>query len=364
MRVLALVSKAQGLSPGQRFRLEQWAPYLAADHDIHIDFAPFESPTLTEALRWPGLRRRKALLVARDFIRRAADIAATRRYDAAIVYRETSLLGPALYDRWLARSVPFLIDFDDAIWMSDNIESHNGVFARLRFPSKIATTCQLASGVMVGNEFLARYARRYNPAVTVVPTTIDLRSYPVQPEAPDDGRFVVLWSGSTPTRAHFEVARTALERLATRRKLVVKVICNQPPERPIAGAENVFVPWQQQGEAEALGACHVGIMPLPDNPFSQGKCGLKALQYMAVGRPCVVAPVGMNIDLVRDGENGILARTVDEWTAALERLADDPALRQRIGLAGRRTVEESFCAPAAAALYARELRRITAAPRR
>lgn len=360
MKVLALVSKAVGISPGQRYRLEQWAPYLASEHDIHLDFAPFESPALTEALKDPGHRGRKAMLVARDFVRRSSDLRAAEGYDAVVIYRETSLLGPALYEHWLVqRRIPFLIDFDDAIWMVEGSHSHHGVFARLRFPTKIATTCRLASGVMVGNEYLARYARQYNPRVTVAPTTIDLRSYPVLPESSEREALVVVWTGSSSTLAHFEVARPALERLAARRKVIVRVICSHPPTRPIAGAENVFIPWKAQGEAQDVADSHVGIMPLHEDAFSAGKCGLKALQYMAVGRPAVVAPVGMNVDLVRDGENGLLPRTTDEWVAALERLADDPALRQRMGQAGRRTVEERFSAPIAAALYAREFRRIT-----
>lgn len=343
-RILVFTLKATGLSPGQRFRLEQWAPYVRATDNIALDFVPFESPRLTELLYKPGHKPEKALYVLRDFARRAGHVLAARRYDGAIIYREASLIGPAIYERILTRAgVPFLLDFDDAIWMTlANLSKANGIFSKLHFQQKTSTICRLARGVTVGNEFLASYARKHSDHVFVLPTSIDLDKYPVQPELTASDPFVITWSGSVHTLYNFEVARPALERLAAKRKIRVRVICNQPPSRPIAGAENEFIPWQEAGEAEAIGKTHVGLMPLQDEPFMRGKCGLKALQFMATGKPVVISPVGMNVDLIRSGDNGFLAKDDDEWVAILERLADSPALRREIGAKGRRTVEETY----------------------
>ncbi|HEU4404287.1 MAG TPA: glycosyltransferase [Polyangiaceae bacterium] len=357
LRLLVLASKPVGLAPGQRYRLEQWAPRLAASHGIELDFAPFESPRLVELLYQPGRRPEKAAWVLRDFARRAADVARARRYDGAVVFREAALIGPAIYERALKLAgVPMFFDFDDAIWHPAQ-SSHNGVFSRLHFYGKTSTICRIADAVLAGNEYLAGYARARNPNVFVVPTSIELDRYPPQPEPPSDAPFVVAWTGSHTTLAHFEHGREALERLARRRRIVVKVICSNPPSRPIAGAENVFVRWTDAGEAEAVGASHAGIMPLPDDAFTRGKCGLKALQFMATGRPVVVSPVGMNRDLVRTGENGFLAETVDEWVEALEALASSRELRARVGAAGRKTVAERFSAEVVARLVAGVVRR-------
>lgn len=357
LRLLVLTPKPEGLSPGQRFRLEQWAPRVEQRRGITMDFVPFESPRLTELLYQPGHKREKGLWVARDFARRAETVLRARRYDAVVVYREAALIGPAIYERLLGWSkVPLFFDFDDAIWQPAQISPVNGVFSRLHFWGKTSTTCRLASAVLVGNGYLAEYARKRNDNVFVVPTSIELEKYPPQPELEGDAPFVVCWTGSTSTLAHFEHARAVLERLAARRKVVVKVICNKPPERPIAGAENVFVPWTESGEAAAVGASHVGIMPLPDDDYTRGKCGLKALQYMATGRPVVIAPVGMNTDLVQSGDNGFLARTDDEWLAALEQLASSRALRSRMGAAGRRTIEERYSAEVVAEMFADAVR--------
>lgn len=358
LRLLVLVHKAKGLSPGQRFRLEQWAPRVAARHGITLDFVPFESPRLTELLYKPGHKPAKALWIAHDFARRAETLLRARRYDGVVVFREAALIGPAIYERLFAWSkVPLFFDFDDAIWQgSAQISPVNGLFSRLHFWGKTATTCRLASAVLAGNGYLAEYARKRNDNVFVMPTSIELERYPVQPELAADEPFVVCWTGSTTTLVHFEHARTVLERLAAKRKIVVKVICNKPPQRPIAGAENVFVPWAEAGEAEAVGASHVGIMPLPNDDYSRGKCGLKALQYMATGRPVVTAPVGMNADLIESGKNGFLARTDDEWLDALEQLASSRALRIRLGAAGRRTIEERYSAEVVSGMFADAVR--------
>jgi glycosyltransferase involved in cell wall biosynthesis len=350
IRLLALVPKPTGLSPGQRFRLEQWAPRLLA-HGISIDFEPFESPKLTQILYQPGKKLEKAVWILRDTWRRREAVRLAKGYDGVIIYREAALLGPAVYERILARAkAPIFFDFDDAIWLPQD-STVNGVFSKLHFWGKTSTICKLSRAVLVGNEYLAEYARDRNQNVFVVPTSIDLRRYAVQPPLASDDPLVIGWSGSTHTLVHLEVARPFLERLARKRKIVVRVICNKPPSRPIAGAENVFVPWKEENEAQDIGAAHVGIMPLPDDVFARGKCGLKALQYMATGRPVVISPVGVNKEIVRSGENGIHASTDDEWIAALERLAD-PALRTKIGAAARRTVEERYSADVVAAKFA------------
>jgi glycosyltransferase involved in cell wall biosynthesis len=357
LRLLVLTPKPPGLSPGQRFRLEQWAPRVSGRHGIAMDFLPFESPRLTELLYQSGHKPEKAMWVARDFARRAGALLRARHYDGVVVYREAALIGPAIYERLLGWSkTPLFFDFDDAIWQPAQISPVNGVFSRLHFWGKTSTTCRLASAVLVGNGYLAEYARKRSENVFVLPTSIELEKYPIQPELPTEEPFVVCWTGSTSTLAHFEHARTVLERLAAKRKVVVKVICNKPPERPIAGADNVFVPWTETGEAAAVGASHVGIMPLPDDDYTRGKCGLKALQYMATGRPVVIAPVGMNTDLVQSGDNGFLARSDDEWVAALEQLASSRELRSRMGAAGRKTIEDRYSAEVVSGMFAKAVR--------
>jgi len=355
-RLLVLLPKPMGLSPSQRFRLEQWAPHLAAEHGIRLDFAPFESRALTDLLPKPGKVAAKAIFTLRDFVRRSAAIARARDYDAVVVHREAALLGPAIYETMLAAlRIPIIFDFDDAIWAPGQVLSQ-GVFSKLRFPSKTRSIIRRSAIVTAGNAFLADFARSNGATVEVVPTSIELADYPTVPEPSSSEPFVVCWTGSTPTLTHFEYARAPLEAFARQGRLRVKVICNVPPARAIEGAEMEFVPWSADGEAATLGACHVGIMPLPDDEFARGKCGLKALQCMSTGRPVIVSPVGVNLEIVKPGENGFLASSVDEWVTALNQLADSPELRARLGANARRTVEQQYSAETSAARFARAVR--------
>jgi glycosyltransferase involved in cell wall biosynthesis len=340
------------VSPGQRARLEQWAPILSSAHGISVDFSVFESPRLTQILYEPGMRISKAKLMLLDAIRRRAVLDQSKDYDAVVIFREASLFGPAVYERLLARSgKPMIFDFDDAIWV-DATAGVNGWFTRLRFPGKTSTICRLASAVVVSNGYLANYARRRNDNVQIIPSTVDLNLFRFQPPLDQQSPFVIVWTGSASTLLHLETAREALERFGRKRKTLLRVICSRPPERAFDGVELQFVPWSADTEAASLGASHVGIMPLPDDEFTRGKGAYKALLYMAVGRPVVLSPVGVNAEIVTHGMNGMLARTTDEWVGALDELADSRALRDRLARAGRATVEKGFSAESGAAAFA------------
>lgn len=363
-RVLAFVHKPKGISPGQRFRLEQWEPHLRGRHGIELDFEPFESAELTELLYQPGRVREKASLMVADFWRRRLAVLRAERYDAAVLYREVASLGPAIYERVLAhRRVPVVLDFDDAIWLPtpSGPRSVNGRFSRLRFAGKTRTIARLASAVTVGNTYLAEWSRRFCRDVTVVPTTIDLARYSVQPSLRNRDRFVIVWMGSFSTLKYLELVRRPIERLAAERRVEVRVVCDRPFEPGFAGATNTFVRWTADGEARDIGQAHVGIMPLDDTEYSRGKCACKALQYMAAGRACVVAPVGVNADIVKHGVNGLLAADDAEWYEALRALAEDEALRDRLALRGRATVEDGFSSEVGAAAFAEVIERVARA---
>lgn len=358
IRILALVQKAHGIAPNQRFRHEQWAPYLSADHGIRLDFAAFESPPLTEVLYKPGHIARKTRLMMRDVARRWRARHAVRDYDAVVVLREAMLVGGAIIERAVvAAGIPLIYDFDDVIWQW--VPGVNGLLSLARVPSKVGTICRLASAVTVGNEYLADYARQFNSDVSVVRTSIDEKTFPAIPAPGGDVPFTVAWTGSHTTLAHLETIRPAIEQLGTRVPTRLRVVCDVAPP-PFEGVELDFVRWQSGTEAADLAPAHVGVMPLTDTPLTRGKCGCKALQYMAIGRPAVVSPVGINREIVRDGENGMWAETMNDWTNRLETLARDPALRERLACAGRRTVLDGFTARKSATAFAAVARRAIA----
>jgi len=351
--LLALVPYPLDTTPSQRFRLEQWAPLLARDHDIRVHFAPFADAALGALLSRPGRVAQKAAGMARATAARLPAVLRARRFDAVVVHRAVCLAGPAVLERVLAAGgPPLLFDFDDAIWLR-HTSGANALFDRLKFPGKTATLCRLADRVVVGSEYLAGWARAHSARVDVVPTSIDTAAYEVRDRAPG-ARVVVGWTGSATSMTHLEAAAPLLRRLAAARPVEIRVLSTRTPVLPEVPV--VFRHWTPENEVEEIRAFDVGIKPMPDDEWARGKCPMKELQYLALRVPAVVSAVGGSREAVRHGDNGFLVSSEDEWMEALLRLVDDPALRARLGEAGRRTVLERYASERSAAGFAASVR--------
>lgn len=341
MRVLALVHGLYDTSPGQRYRIEQWEPLLR-ERGVEITYEPFECEELNALLYQPGFLGRKMRLVASGLRRRLTAVRNARNFDLVYVFREAALLGPPIFERFVYQSgVPMVFDFDDAIFVSYRSPS-NGYLSYLKFAGKTKTICRMASHVMVGNPYLADYARRYNHHVTVVPTTIDTDQYLRAPR-PEPNVPVIGWTGSYSTLQHLDTLRSVFQRLAQRHAFQLKVI-GSTSDYKIEGVQVESIKWRSKTEVEDLSNIDIGVMPLPDDPWSRGKCGLKALQFMALGIPTICSPVGVNSEIIQDNQNGLLADSEDDWVEKLSGLLQSGELRQRLGQAGRATVHEKYSA--------------------
>jgi glycosyltransferase involved in cell wall biosynthesis len=345
MRLLAIVPSVYDTSPGQRFRIEQWEPLLR-QRGVEITYAPFESQDLHQVLYQTGKMGRKLSLIASGFGRRLSLMNSAKGYDAAYIFREAALLGPPIIERLLKRSgVPIIFDFDDAVFVSYRSPS-NGYLSYLKFAAKTKKICGLAAHVMAGNSYLAEYARQFNAHVTVVPTTIDTGKYLKRRDSTAAEVPMIGWTGSFSTVQHLDTLRGALQKLARHERFRLRVIGT--PEYRLEGVEVEARPWRSETELDDLRPIDIGVMPLPDDQWSRGKCGLKALQFMALGIPTICSPVGVNTEIVRDGENGFIAGTEAEWLEKLGRLLRSAELREKTGAAGRVTVEQDYSAIAQA----------------
>lgn len=354
MQVLALLPYPVGRVPGQRYRIEQWAPLLRLE-GIELVFSPFLTARAMDVLYRPGHLASKALATLGGYGRRLLEVGSPSLPEVVFVYREAALLGPAWLERLFAWRRPIVFDFDDAIYLVDT-SAANAWARALKSPSKTAALCRLARQVTVGNPNLADFARTHTARVSVIPTTIDTDLYRL-PTRPPNPRPVVGWTGSLTTLRYLEALAPTLVRLRQRCDFELRVIGG---ELRVAGLEVTCLPWRPATEVADLGPLDVGLMPLADDPWSRGKCGLKALQYMALGIPPVVSPVGVNSAIVRHGHNGFLAATEEEWIACLTELLRDTALRQRLGRAARQTVEQQYSARVQAPRLAQVLRQAAA----
>jgi len=198
----------------------------------------------------------------------------------------------------------------------------------------------MSSLVVAGNDYLAAYAREHNPHVVVVPTSIDTNLYVPIERHDCSHRVAIGWTGSATSMTHLEMFAPVLRELLAHRDVEIRVQSNRPPALP--GVPFVWRPWAPATEIEEIRAFDIGIKPMPDDPWVRGKCPMKELQYMALGIPTVCSAVGTSVEVILDGENGFLAARAEQWLERLIRLVDDPALRRKIGLAGRQTVEGRY----------------------
>jgi glycosyltransferase involved in cell wall biosynthesis len=192
--------------------------------------------------------------------------------------------------------------------------------------------------------------------VRVIPTTIDTSWYVPHPDRWErEGSLCIGWSGSTTTVAHLRTIEAVLRDVQRDRGVRLRVIADQPVT--IEGAEVEFVSWTDEREVADLHPIDIGIMPLPDDEWSKGKCGAKALQYMALEIPTVMSPVGVNVDIASGGA-ALLATSPEEWRDALDRLLDDATLRRRLGSAGRQRVVDRYSVVANAPAYVDAVRSV------
>lgn len=349
IKLLALVPYAPDTTPSQRFRIEQWKPHLER-LGIAVDLLPFADSNLMKLLHQPGHLAAKGVEFGAAFVRRVAQVAAVRRYDAVLIHRAACLAGPALLERAIKLfRKPVIFDFDDAIYLLHTTDA-NRRFGWLKFPGKTATLCRISSHVVAGNRCLADYASRYNPRVTVIPSSVDTDWFREYKANGGNGHVVVGWMGSSTSQTHLEMFAPVLREMAECHQLELRIVSDRRPVLP--GVDHVWRPWSAQTEAEELSHFDVGIMPIPDDEWARGKCAMKALLYMSMGIPTICSAVGANREIIRHGENGFLAMTPEEWLFHLKELADDSVLRRRLGDAGRRTVQESYSMTRCANLFA------------
>lgn len=342
MRILFLVPYPHGQAPSQRFRFEQYLDILSAKgHRYQV--APFLSMATWTILYKPGQALAKAVGIGQGFVRRLLLLFRVPAYDFVFIHREAAPVGPPVFEWFIAKVLKkrVVYDFDDAIWLANTSEA-NRIAASVKWHHKVASICQWAYKNSCGNAYLAAYAQQFNPRTVVNPTTIDtVHLHNQVRDQSTPGRLVIGWTGTHSTLKYLHQVVPVLAKLEEEGlDFEFRVISNQPPALPLRSL--VFLPWRKDTEIADLLGFHVGLMPLEDDVWAKGKCAFKALQYMALGIPALVSPVGMNTEVVEHGRNGFVCNSPIEWEASLRQLLSDASLRQELGRAARTTVEQRY----------------------
>jgi glycosyltransferase involved in cell wall biosynthesis len=261
-------------------------------------------------------------LARRRLFKRAVD------FDGVFLHKKG--LNP--FDAWWLRrySKKIIYNFDDAVMYSDkNPERHS----RSHYvPFRRSVT--LADMVICGSSYLAEHARPFNSNVKILPLGLKVSDYETDSPAKADGKVRLVWVGSESTLSYLEEIKPAIEQIAAQfDNVVLRIICDDFPEFEDVSVEKRL--WSRDTLGSDLATSDIGLAPLPDNPFTRGKCSFKVLEYSAAGLAVVASPIGTNSDHVRDDITGFLADGAEEWVARITQLIKSPELRGNMGKQGR-----------------------------
>lgn len=276
------------------------------------------------------------------YLKRNVHILCALSADFVFIHREATPLGPPVYEWILARIMrkKIIYDFDDAIWL-ENTSEENRFISKLKMPQKVFKICKWSHKISCCNEYLASNVRKYNPQVSIIPTTIDTSIWHPLEETNQNQPVTLGWTGTHSTLPYLLSIRSALEKIIEKYpQLVIRIICNKRPDWEIPNLE--YLNWNKSTEIKDLAGIDIGLMPLPSNPWAEGKCGFKILQYFALGIPAVASPVGLNNNLISHGNNGYLCATDEKWIRHLDMLINSKALRDEIGNSGRKTLIKHY----------------------
>jgi glycosyltransferase involved in cell wall biosynthesis len=339
VRVLGLTRYGR-LGASSRLRFYQFLPWLQAA-DISVTVAPFlGDEVLLGRYKRGGYTAFDLLSAYRE---RASQLFRRGRFDLLWIEKEALPWWPAWLELAMLRSLPFVLDYDDAVF--HNYDLHRNPLVRGLLGDRLDKLMKSSGLVVAGNDYLAARALSAGATrVVKIPTVVDVGRYNPsrQPLSQGGAPPRLVWIGSPTTAEYLQLIAVALQELARRQNFILRLIGAGRVDLP--GVQVEAMEWSDETEADLLAECDVGIMPLKATPWELGKCGYKLIQYMAAGLPCVASAVGANAEIIKHDESGYLVERQDGWLPALEVLLSRPELRERMGKVGRTVVESSYSA--------------------
>lgn len=325
-----------------RYRIYQFLPSLE-EAGFSCEVRPFATRALFRAIQSDSM---VGQLVHTPYscVRRFLDLARLSQYDLVVINREAFPLLMPLVEKIVLRKHPRVVfNFDDAIHIGHRDTPHwqYSRIYRLKYGWGVDEVLRNATHILAGSEVLASYARTLNEKVTVMPTVVDLGHYSYTPPVAKPV-LTIGWVGSRSTSPYLLDIEDALRALAQKNPGKIRFLFYGDPKRSLRLPNCESLPFRLATEVEDLRRIDIGLMPMPDNEWTRGKCSFKAIQYMAMGIPAVVSPVGMAMQLVRPEVNGLWASTGEQWLSGLDRLVNDASLRARLAAEGRKTIERHY----------------------
>jgi L-malate glycosyltransferase len=356
-RLLVLCPYPVGVAAGQRLKFEQYYDdWRELGWDITV--SPYMDLALWSVAHQHGHLAAKLAGTLKGLIRRIGDLARIRRFDLVYTFMYVTPVGTSFVERLtrlLARRL--IYDIEDNVLIGQPLKGNfpNRVLRLLKGGGKAKFLIRRADHVVTSSPFLNNHCLNINEkrACTYISSSVDTDRFVPANRYTNDSTVTVGWTGTFSTSVYLDLLRPVFQELARRRTFCLRVIGNF--NYSLEGVDVEVIRWTAEREIEDLQAIDIGVYPLTLEEWVTGKSGLKAIQYMAFGIPCVATNVGTTPMLIRDGDNGMLVRSRDEWLSALERLIDDPELRRRLGQQARKDAVAHYSTRTVARDYRRVL---------
>ena len=339
-KIYFIIPYPQGEAPSQRFRFEQYLDILR-ENGFQYHLSSFLDLAAWNVLYKPGHYIEKSIKITAGFFRRMRDLFAISGYDFVFIHREAAPIGPPIFEWIIAKILrkKIIYDFDDAIWLP-NTSSNNRIAAGIKFHNKVKSICLWSYRISCGNDYLADYARQFNKNVIVNPTTIDTSRLHNRVKDQNTEHINIGWTGTHSTIQYLDEIVPILQKLERQYNFSFIVISNASPAFELKSLK--YIKWSKDSEIEDLLKFNVGIMPLTDDPWAKGKCGFKALQYMSLGIPALVSPVGVNLSIVDNGINGMICCDATQWEQAIKTLITNRDICVKLGEEARKKIESKY----------------------
>jgi len=338
-RILFLSPYPHGIGPSQRFRFEQYLDFISDEY-------LYTQKTFWDKKAWEILFSDNNFLIKIYYLiiafsKRLAMLLTLYKYDLVFIHREVAQIGPPIFE-WLIKFIfrkKIIYDFDDAIWHL-NYSDKNKIVRFFKSPWKVKYICKWSDATIVGNNFLADFAKKHSKNTYVIPTTINTNYHKPRNNRNNKTPLTIGWTGTLTTLKHIDLLISTLKKIESSFNTHFLVISNEKPTLDIKNLN--FINWNKETEIQDLQKIDIGIMPLYDNEWEKGKCGFKGLQYMALEIPTIMSPIGVNTEIIEDEENGFLANSDNEWFDKLSLLIKDQELRIKLGKAGRKAIIKKY----------------------
>ena len=349
MRIIFLATYPQKITPAQRFRFEHYLPFLL-ENNIKYSYKTFLSEKHYKILYTKNNTIKKILIILFGFIKRTLLLGEIWKYDFIYIQREISIVGPPIFE-WIFCKIfrkKIIYDFDDAIWVSMSSNANPNA-DKFKCTWKVKKICKWSYITTVGNSFLGQYASQFCKDVRIIETVVDTQKTHNKTKNQNDIPLTIGWTGTFTNFIHLPLVLPAIKKLQNEFNLIFLIIAEKNPD--LNDIEYVFKKWNLETEIEDLLLMNIGIMPLIKTDVQLGKCAFKAIQYMSLGIPAVVSPVGANCEVVQNKITGYWADNNAEWYNTLKLLITDELQRKNMGMLSQKVISDKYSVNATKNLF-------------